>query len=278
MKQEDTTGEKLHILRTGRDLTQDEVAEATGISKASICNYETKEKDISHVNLMKLAQFYEVSSDYLLGLKNAKNHLNTEEKSLDLSDKVVNMLFLKKINVRLLCELMEHPLFPLLLTDLEVFVDGYVTMQLHNLNLPLEQAQKMVGEKYQVADDELYMRTLELAKIRENSYFSGILHSDLMEIIKDIRSKHENDTLSAPNENIAEKNKTFLQDNLEQTLNKGTPTSGTDTLELAESMGMNCEALTEEERGVFVELLKKVTVKPARVMSRRERRGMKRVR
>lgn len=144
MKQEDTIGEKLYILRTGRDLTQDEVADATGISKASVCNYETKEKDISHINLMKLAQFFDVSSDYLLGLKNAKNHLNTEEKSLHLSDEVVNMLFLKKINVRLLCELMEHPLFSLFMTDLEIFVDGYVTMQLQNLNLPLEQAQKMV--------------------------------------------------------------------------------------------------------------------------------------
>ncbi len=101
---------------------------------------------------MKLAQYFGVSTDYLLGLTKKENHLNPEEKSLDLSDTVVDMLFLKQINVRSLCELMEHPLFPLFMTDLEVFVDGYVTMQLHNLNLPLEQVQKMVREKYQVAD------------------------------------------------------------------------------------------------------------------------------
>lgn len=61
-----TIQEKLKDLRVERGLGLEELAAATGISKSSLGKYESDDyKDISPFNLVKLAEFYGVSTDYL---------------------------------------------------------------------------------------------------------------------------------------------------------------------------------------------------------------------
>ena len=63
-----------------------------------------RDRDISPFAIATLADFYGVSTDYLLGLTENKNHPNTELQSLHLSDDMVELLSSGKINNRLLCE------------------------------------------------------------------------------------------------------------------------------------------------------------------------------
>ena len=75
-----TIQERLKDLRVERNLILDELAEQTGISRSSLSHYENKEdKDISHTTLIKLAKFYGVTTDYLLGLTDTKNHSGTDQ-------------------------------------------------------------------------------------------------------------------------------------------------------------------------------------------------------
>ena len=68
-----TIQEKLKDLRVARGLSLEELSAETGISKSSLGKYEADDyKDISPFNLVKLAQFYGVSTDYLLGLTEQK--------------------------------------------------------------------------------------------------------------------------------------------------------------------------------------------------------------
>lgn len=70
-------------MRTERKLTLEQLAEKTGISKSALGKYETEEyKDMSPFNLVTLANFYGVSTDYLLGLTEQKNHPNTDINNL----------------------------------------------------------------------------------------------------------------------------------------------------------------------------------------------------
>ena len=88
-----TMQEKLKDLRVERGLILEELAEQTGISKSVLGSYENDEgKDISHYSISILAKFYGVSSDYLLGLTEIKNHSNTELSSLHLSDDMIALL------------------------------------------------------------------------------------------------------------------------------------------------------------------------------------------
>ena len=65
--------ERLKDLRVERGLTLEQLAEQTKISKSALGSYEADDfKDISHYALIKLAKFYGVTADYLLGLTETK--------------------------------------------------------------------------------------------------------------------------------------------------------------------------------------------------------------
>ena len=48
-------------------MTQKQIAQIPGMSQTGYSNYETGENDIPTAVLIKLADFYKTSTDYLLG-------------------------------------------------------------------------------------------------------------------------------------------------------------------------------------------------------------------
>ena len=85
--------ERLKDLRVERGLTLGQLAEQTGLSKSALGSYETEDfKDISHYALIRLAKFYGVTADYLLGLSEMKNHPNADLADLRLSDEMIDLL------------------------------------------------------------------------------------------------------------------------------------------------------------------------------------------
>ena len=58
---------KLKEIRKSRNLTIKEVVEGTGIPMRTYQNYEYCEREIGATALSKLADFYHVTTDYLLG-------------------------------------------------------------------------------------------------------------------------------------------------------------------------------------------------------------------
>ena len=69
MQTELTLQEKLKDLRMERTLTLEQLAEQTKLSRSALRNYESdEERDLSPFALKTLAKFYDVSTDYLLGL------------------------------------------------------------------------------------------------------------------------------------------------------------------------------------------------------------------
>ena len=61
--------EKLKELRIEKGLSQREVSSALGMSRNAFTNYENGYREPSLDNLKKICQFFDVSADYLLGLK-----------------------------------------------------------------------------------------------------------------------------------------------------------------------------------------------------------------
>ena len=58
---------RIRDLREDHDLTQKQVAQLLGMSQTGYSKYETGENDIPTQILIKLADFYGTSTDYLLG-------------------------------------------------------------------------------------------------------------------------------------------------------------------------------------------------------------------
>lgn len=61
---------RIRDLRVDRDLNQTKIAKLLGMSQTGYSKYETGENDIPTAILIKLANFYNVSIDYLLGQTN----------------------------------------------------------------------------------------------------------------------------------------------------------------------------------------------------------------
>ena len=89
-----TIPERLKDLRVvDKHLTLEQLAEQTGLSKSALGKYETDDyKDISPFAIATLAEFYGVSTDYLMGLSENKNHPNTELNALHLRDDAITVL------------------------------------------------------------------------------------------------------------------------------------------------------------------------------------------
>lgn len=58
--------QRIRNLREDKDLNQTKVAKLLGMSQTGYSKYETGENDIPTAILIKLADFYDVSVDYIL--------------------------------------------------------------------------------------------------------------------------------------------------------------------------------------------------------------------
>lgn len=189
-----TIAEKLKDLRIEKGLSLEELEARIGLSKSTLGNYETNDyKDISHTSIIKLAQFYNVSTDYLLGLTENKEPVNAEIASLGFDDEVIRILQSGRINSRLLGEVIKDNNFINLMTDLEIYVDNLASLQIRNLNSYVSSIRETIKEKNDISDDDHYLTTLSASVIDEDKYFSNILSDDIVDIATTIREAHKND-------------------------------------------------------------------------------------
>lgn len=85
-----TFGERLKLLRKSRNLTQQQIADLLFVNKSSVSRYESNSQLPETPQLQKLADYFEVSIDYLLG-RNNESHvsLNSENKSNKNIDEII---------------------------------------------------------------------------------------------------------------------------------------------------------------------------------------------
>ncbi len=210
--------------------------------------YETDDKrDISPFAILKLADKYEVTTDHLLGASDNKKHSNTELTALHLSDDALTVLKDGKFNHRLLSELICHEQFRRLMVDAEIYVDRIADSRINDLNAMLEITRKQVQEQY-AADDDLYMRTLELAQVQTDDYFKAVVAEDLAVILRDIRDAPIKDETTADETAIAAQVGKGLKDAMSY---EGSPQEKQIRAHLA-TLGISYDDLTKEE---FVTLI-----------------------
>ena len=211
-----TIQERIKDLRVEHDLTLKELAKQTGLSSSSLGSYEADDtKDISHYALIKLAKFYGVTADYLLGLTETKRHPNAELADLRLSDNMIDVLKEGRVDTALLGELVAHKDFMKLLADINVYVNGLAAMQVHNLNAWVEAVRAKIIEEYQPGEQDMDILLSDTILLRERDYFISRVHEDIDTIMEDIRETHRGRSESGPEHSaIAE-----LRQNLEDVAN-----------------------------------------------------------
>ena len=249
-----TIGERLKDLRVERKLTLEQLANEVGISKSALGKYESDNgKDISPYSILLLADYYGVSCDYLMGRTETKNHPNTALHELHLSDASIDVLRTGKFNHRLLSELICHKDFQRFMLDAEIYIDRIADMRVNDMNTVLEAVRQMALMKNGGEENDLHLRTLEVAQIREDEYFGSLIADDLKGILRDIRSEHRPDTMTADEVSFAEN----MQNQLREAMNFEGSSEEKQIRAFMATIGLDYDTLTKEEFVSIISGLKK---------------------
>lgn len=249
-----TIGERLKDLRVERKLTLEQLAAEVGISKSALGKYESDNgKDISPYSILLLADYYGVSCDYLMGRTETKNHPNTALHELHLSDASIDVLRTGKFNHRLLSELICHKDFQRFMLDTEIYVDRIADMRVNDMNAVLEAVRQMALMKNGGEENDLHLRTLEVAQIREDEYFGSLIADDLKGILRDIRNEHRPDTMTADETTLV----ATVQGQLQDAMNFEGSSKEKQVRALMATIGLDYDTLTKEEFVSIISGLKK---------------------
>lgn len=93
-------GDKLKMLRKKNNLTQQQVTERLNVSKAVVSSYELSNRSPSFQTLVKIANIYNVTTDFLLGINKRKmiDITNLTSEQADIIEKLVQEF--EKSNIR----------------------------------------------------------------------------------------------------------------------------------------------------------------------------------
>ena len=253
MQVELTIGERLKDLRVERKLTLEQLSAEVGISKSALGKYESDNgKDISPYSILLLADYYGVSCDYLMGRTETKNHPNTALHELHLSDASIDVLKAGKFNHRLLSELICHKDFQRFMLDAEIYVDRIADMRVNDMNAVLEAVRQMALMKNGGEENDLHLRTLEVAQIREDEYFGSLIADDLKGILRDIRSEHRPDTMTADEVSFAKN----MQNQLREAMNFEGSSEEKQIRSFLATFGIDYDKLTKEQFVTLIDILK----------------------
>ena len=193
-----TIPERLKDLRVAeKGMSLQELSDATGIPSSTLGNYEKDENvDISLGNLLTLADFYQVSTDYLLCRTELREHTNKSVSDLHLNDDAVQILTDEKYNPRLLSELLSHKSFHKFMTDLEIYIDGCNDKGIQIANAFLDVMRYKLNELGADSTDA-FAKIFDTSHIETEQYYLNILLEDLKPIVSDLRNTHMKDSNTA---------------------------------------------------------------------------------
>ena len=257
MKVNLTLSEKILDMCDERKLKLQDVADATGIPLATLGRIESNDDSIvSYQNVAKLAQFYDVSTDYLCGVAENRQHRNVEIDALTLSDSAVEVLKSKNLNNRLISELLSHADFQQLLNAVEVYIDKKMLPQMQAMNAVYRLAETSIKEFVGDVDprDEI-MAFLQNAVVDEDEYLRFRISDRFNDILKSLFEAHKKDALSPEHNETIEEMKDFVQSYMED--RKTQPEAAAKFHKLCKQLQLNSKNLTEEEQRVMMKALER---------------------
>lgn len=255
-----TINERITDLRTMSGLSQKELADRIDVPTSTLCRIEQgKIANVSNDVLIKLANFFNVSTDYLLGLTNVKFKKNVELSELGLSNKALFALLSGSVNSVLLSRIIEHPHFVTLLDTADAyFKDAHKAgIQSRNdvINLATASLKDFMKEhpenRMEISHD---IRQLNAEKIGCDEADLNKLRNIFMSILKDIKTDYSNvpkDIEQTKFQEMLTKIKAQSDD-----IQAKRPVTETDIANITTSVLSGVDALDEAETLMFYELSK----------------------
>lgn len=139
-----------------------------------------------------------------------------------------------------------------MMLDAEIYVDRIADMRISDMNAVLQAVRQMVLMQQGETENDLYLRTLELAQVQEDEYFGHVISDDLKLILRDILEAHQNDATTADRHSPALDVQQSLQEAMDY---KGSDAEKQARIFLA-TFSIDYDAITMEQFVNIIEVLK----------------------
>lgn len=127
-------GQRIQDLLRNKKMSQTKLADALEISPATMSRYVKGETDIPHTVLLKLARYFKVSTDFLLGLTDIPYTTNFDIDKLGLTEDAARSLLERKVNLDAVNWLLTQKNFIELTQQIADFREGTEVVALASVN------------------------------------------------------------------------------------------------------------------------------------------------
>ena len=255
--------ERLQRLRKDRGLTVIDIEKRTGIPKSTFQRLEADSPDldehetrVGYQDIVALAKFFDVSTDYLCGLTENLRYSNNAIDRLHLSDEAVAEIMSGKFNNRLLSEIITHPDFAELLAALEVFIDRTISENMNIINMSYKAAVDMINKQAVTVERDKYIATLNEAQIDPDDYIRFRLTRRFEGLVQNLYETHAKEAQAATGESYIK----MFNDQLSKYESTKEETGSTEEAKLAvlaDQLGVNIAKAPEEEKKALHNLFKR---------------------
>ena len=186
------TRTRLIDLCKDRKITQAQLADVLGIDRSALSRFINGKTDsMSHEYVIRIAKYFNVSTDFVLGETDDPGRINYDIEELGLTVKAAECLYTRRVDPSILCRLLEHESCGDLVHKIGLFLDGTLTSGIAAQNqvyysvidLLDDHASEHPADKQAAATAAQTIRAIKRPQYTEKD---GI-HSDLDQILLDMK-------------------------------------------------------------------------------------------
>lgn len=186
------TAKRLIDLREARDMSVAKAARETGIPESTYRLLECMEepRDYKSYHIIKLAKYFDVSTDYLLGLSENKRPDNDDLLKIGLSDEAVKVLAEKKQDNSIVSRIIAHPMFSEIIGEISCYINRYSESSFITVDNTNRIMQHVARNRFKrrIPDDtyKAGMQVLEKQRVDATEYTKEHICSKFGEMLDDI--------------------------------------------------------------------------------------------
>ena len=191
------TRQRIQDLLKNRNISQAELAGSVGLSESALSRYlQGRTKHLGDGFLLRIAKYFDVSADFLLGETDLPDRKNFDILELGLSAEAAKLLYTGKVDAEILNLLLEHPRFPQLLTLLKRYRDDTLASGILAMNQNLSFLSSILMEQGRNHPEDTAAAALAASELRQLR--SPIVQVDqtaiqtlFLQIIRDLKQQTE---------------------------------------------------------------------------------------
>ena len=118
------TRNRLIDLCKDRNISQSQLAGVIGVDRSALSRFLSGKTDsLSHEHVIRMAKFFDVSTDFLLGETDDPSRINYDIGELGLTVKAAECLYTRKVEPTILCKLLEQERCGELMHEIGLYLD-----------------------------------------------------------------------------------------------------------------------------------------------------------